>query len=367
MRILQLKTSSGRGGAETMLLQLTRGLSARDHEVLTVLGEPGWLADRLVELGHAASTIALTGPSGFFRVPELTGLVRRFAPDVILSHGARVNLFGTIAGTLTRVPTVSVEHGMDDWRRSGNAFALVDRFVAGRNRGRIAVSQAVGDMLVEHNLMPADRVSVIQNGVSFPSERTSIERGAIRARFGFTPEHTVLVTVARLSRPKGHANLFSALARLRDGQPQLRCLLLGDGPLREELEVGARVLGIDDVVVFAGAVDDVFDILPACDLFVLPSLREGLPVAAIEAMGMNLPVVATRVAGTGELVVDGETGLLVPPDDTDALVTAIASLADDEHLRTRLAAAGRTFARTSFTFEAALDRYEEVLQRWSRA
>jgi len=366
MRILQLKTSAERGGAETMLIQLTDGLSGRGHDVLTVVGEDGWLVNRLQQAGHSVNTIPMTGPAGLLGIPALSIIARRQRVDVILSHGARVNLLGTFVGVLTGVPSVAVEHSMDDWRIGGGFLAWLDRIVARRNRGRIAVSRAVGDMLVDHDVLPADHVEVVPNGVVFPSEGAAIDRLGVRARFGLKDHETVIVVAARLARPKGHEYLLEALVDLKAYKSDLRCLLLGDGPLREKLERKTTELGLGGLVVFGGAIDDVLDVLPACDLFVLPSLWEGLPVAAAEAMGMGLPIVATRVAGTPEIVQHEVTGLLVEPADPVGLAAAVRRLLDDDDLRDKLSGEGRCFAREAFSFEDILSRYEEVLACWAR-
>jgi len=350
-----------------MLLQLTAGLSARGHDLRTLIGEPGWLLDRLVEKGVSARVVPMGGLGLVCRIPSLRGEIDSFRPDLILSHGARANFLGTAAAALRRVPAVSVEHSMDSWRRPGSMLARVDRLIAKRNRGRIAVSQAIADMLAGQGVLPAGRLEVIPNGVDFSEDQASPDRTRMRARFGFSPDDTILVVVARLVRLKGHLFLLEAMARLKADRPGLRCLLLGDGPMRAELETRVRQLGLASDVVFAGEIDDVLDVLPACDIFVLPSLWEGMPVAVIEAMGAGLPVVATKVSGTPEVVVDGVTGLLVPPNDAAALAVAVAGVIDDPATRFRLAAAGRHHARAAFSFDGVLDRYEEVLNRWSLA
>ena len=159
---------------------------------------------------------------------------------------------------------------------------------------------------------------------------------------------------------------MESLAMLTSRHPTLRCLFVGDGELKSQLDVTAHDLGIEKSVVFAGAVDGVMAMLPACDLFVLPSLWEGLPVALIEAMGMGLPVVATEVTGTPEVVNSGTTGLLVRPGDAAMLAAAIDRLIIDEPLRRSLADAGRRHARNNFGMAKVLDGYESALDRWRR-
>lgn len=364
MRILQLKTSAARGGAESLLLDLTAGLAARGHEIRTVLGEPGWLQEQLKSQGMQVSVIPLTSMLGVIQIPRLAAVIRDSRADLVLSHGARVNLFGSAAATIVGVPAVSVEHNLDDWRFNNPVFSVLDRLMARWNAGRIAVSRAVGDMLIEKGVISGEKIVVIPNGVCFPTDDHVKDRRAVRARFGLADNDFVVVTAARLTAQKGHEYLLEALPTLVERIPGLRCLWLGDGDLRAKLEHRRDYLGLGDIVHLAGAVDRVMHILPACDLFVLPSLWEGLPVAVIEAMGMGLPVVATKVAGTPEVVESGESGLLVPPGDAVALVEAITGLFEDESLRRRFATAGRARVRAMFDIEVVKDRYEEALRGW---
>lgn len=366
MKILQFKSSASRGGAETMLLQLTSGLSGRGHQVTTVLGERGWLGDRLDENGFDCRTLPLTSWRGLLQIPRLIAMIRSEKPDLVLSHGARVNLFATLAAFFVGVPSFSVEHNVDGWRETSGLLNALDRLVAGRNRGRIAVSAAVGGMLVEKGIIAKKKVEVVYNGIDRSDSRPDMTRSRLRADYSMPAGAFVVVTVARLARQKGHQYLLESLAMLRREHPEVRCLLLGDGELSTDLHRLAESLGVDDIVVFAGAVDHVMSLLPACDLFVLPSLWEGLPVALIEAMFMGLPVVATEVAGTPEVVEHGKTGLLVRPANSEGLARAVSSLIVDEAFRLELAEAGKHHAETNFGMSQVVDRYEEVFERWLR-
>ena len=228
------------------------------------------------------------------------------------------------------------------------------------NTHRIAVSRAVYRMLVERHILPPEKITLIPNAVELPVPAVH-PREAMQARFGFSPEDVVAVTAARLAPPKGHRYLLDALPLLLPDFPHLRLLLLGDGEERAALEAQRDALGLRGYVIFAGSVGGVPELLAGCDLFVLPSLWEGMPVALLEALAAGLPTLATRVAGTPEVIRDGETGLLVPPRDPAALADGLRRLLTDDALCARLAEAGPAHVRAHYDIDILVDRYLEVL------
>lgn len=363
MRIIQLKTSAGRGGAETFLLQLTRAFLDQGHDIHTILGERGWLEDQMQNNAIPLEHLSLTSIRSITQIPKLVRIIRQQQAHVMLIHGARVNLIGAFAARLAGIPSVSVEHNVDSWRTLW-AMNAIDRIIALLNAHRIAVSQAVGTMLSELRILPNSKISVIPNGIDFPS-LNMIDRKEylhIRQRFGFSDVHFILCTTARLVEQKGHRYLLDVIPRLQSDFPHIRLLLLGDGSLRSVLEEQAQTLGISDTVHFAGAVDNVTSLLPAFDGFILPSLWEGLPIALLEAMGMGLPVIATHVAGTPEVVTDGDTGILVPPADSAALLEAISRLYTNRELRVAMAQRGQTYVREHHGIEKVMQHYLTVLE-----
>src|SRR5437899_11451051 len=184
------------------------------------------------------------------------------------------------------------------------------------------------------------KVSVIYNAVDFGRLQVTMPRAAIRQSLGIPAEARLAGTIARLTPQKGHAFLFDAL-HTTPGLEDLHLLVIGDGELRGELERRVVELGLHPRVHFAGARRDLGNLLGAMDLFVLPSLWEGLPLSLVLAMGASLPVVSTMVAGIPEVVTDGETGLLVPPGDAAALGAALRRVATNGDEGQRLGRAGR--------------------------
>jgi glycosyltransferase involved in cell wall biosynthesis len=220
----------------------------------------------------------------------------------------------------------------------------------------VAVSHEVARRLIRKLRWPARKIQVIHNCVSVTTEcapHRPIERSG----------RPIVLTVARLDEQKGHSYLLEAAAQV----PEAQFVLAGDGPLRASLEAQARALGVEERVKFLGYRSDIANLLADCDVFVLPSLYEGLPLSILEAMSAGKPVIATHIGGTDEVVIAGETGLLVPPADSVALATAIRAVLTDRPLAQRLASAGR--ARVEQEFSAAkmvqqvIAVYEELLAK----
>jgi len=213
---------------------------------------------------------------------------------------------------------------------------MLDRSLARFTDRFIAVSKAVKEHICrEQGIMP-DKVSVIYPGIDPEHFLNAKHREAVRQELGIPFDVPVVGTVARLAPEKGLADLIDATARIRQVVPGTRLMLVGDGPSRPELEQRVRGMGLCDVIHFTGIRRDIPDVLQAMDVFALPSLREGLPKAILEAMAASLPVVATTVGGIPEVVEHDATGFLVPPRDVNALAWNICRLLKNPALRTAM-------------------------------
>lgn len=223
-------------------------------------------------------------------------------------------------------------------------YRLAQRWVD----GFIAVSDEVA-RAVMHTIRPAPgKVTVICNSVDVRRYQRQVDRASIRRRIG-VPEHAqVMAVVATLKPQKGHRYLIDAVSSIVPRLPSLHVLIIGDGELRQELRAQVRAAGLDEQVHFLGSRDDVPDLLAASDFFVLPSLWEGLSLALLEAMSSGLPVVATAVSGTSQVITPGVTGLLVPPGDSRQLAEAIVRLLSEPDRGRAMGAAARDSVRASF-------------------
>jgi glycosyltransferase involved in cell wall biosynthesis len=359
--------SAAFGGAEEALAILLVGLRERGwRPTLLHLGAPGLepLIAQVARAGIPDQAVAATpeGLAGGARALTIARLLRRERPDVFHAHltwpfGCK---WALAAACAARVPAVVataqlfVDVPVDASRRA-QVWALsrrVDRL--------IAVSDATRRGYHEVLRWPADRTTVIPNAVALERFARTPDR-ALRATLEDGSGRPIALVPARLEAQKGHDHLLAAARRL----PGVRFVCVGDGSLRDTLVADARRLGVDDRVAFLGFRPDVDALLAVCDLVVLPSIYEGLPLALIEAMAAGIAVVATDVGGTSELVIDGETGLLVAVGDPVALADAVAALVGDDARRRRLAAAGRDRAHAHFSSRAMVgavaSEYERIL------
>jgi glycosyltransferase involved in cell wall biosynthesis len=366
--VLQYLDSDVFGGSEQAALQLLAGLDrAKWRPVLLHHPEPG-LA-RLIEGARAADVPAyavprVTDANLLIRLPGLVRAVGAERPAVFHAHlnWPLACKFGLAAAALRRVPAVvATVHLFVDGLINSNVRLQVRVVGAGVHR-YLAVSRHVRDRLAAAIGLPERKLRVVPNGID-PAPFTRPADPALRTRLAGTPDRPLVLTAARLTPQKAIDVLLSAAVLV----PEAVFVIAGDGPERAALEARAKALGVAQRVRLLGARGDVAELLAACDLFVLPSLFEGLPLSVLEAMAAAKPVVATRIGGTVEAVVDGETGILVPPGDAGALAAAIRTFLTDPERARRSGEAGRARLRDRFTAAAMIDgvtaAYEELLDR----
>jgi sugar transferase (PEP-CTERM/EpsH1 system associated) len=340
------------GGQEKLLVELARHAdTSRLEQTFVSLGHRGALAVDIE--GCGATVIALGQPLGLKLglIGRLARLFRRVRPDVVHTHDPRSLFYATIAARLARVPrVVHTRHGrdIDVTPRQSAMIRYVSRLVD----DFVCVSGDVASLSRAQEIAPG-RLRTIFNGID-------------QERFAFsgpTPGGPV-IAVARLSPEKDVANLIRAAAIGAQRDPDLLLEVAGDGPCRVALERMVEELGLEERVSFLGVVRDIPGLLARSAIFVLPSRSEGISLTLLEAMAVGLPVVATWVGGTPEVVLDGQTGLLVPPSDPTALADAILRLRRDDETARLMGAAGRRRVECEFGIRRMVADYLDLyLQR----
>ena len=346
MRIVHVVVGGEIAGGQIVALQLARAARDAGHDVSFVSPSEGAFVDLVRREGFTAGVIPVGGALDLAAVARLRRRLR--GTDVVHTHAHfTVNVAARIGGRLAGARVLAHMH-IENAFRTGPTRHLqiaLDNATARLCFVIVAVSDATRGALLGQGY-PADRVVTVHNGIE-PAELAEPVR--------MTRGPTVL-EVARLAEVKGQRLLLAALAELDADAVLVGRDLERGGAYEAELRVEAERLGVADRVVFAGHRDDVPALLAGCDVVCLPSSVEGLPLVVLEAMAQGRPVVATAVGGTPELVVDGETGLLVPPGDARALAAALDKVLRDPALARRLGEAGRRRVLASFSLSAMTDR-----------
>ena len=362
LRILHTESSLGWGGQEIRVLTEARGVARRGHAVAIAAPEESRILQAAPGYGVEAIALPIARKS-FQGLLALTGLLRGRQFDLLNTHSSTDSWLASVAACLQRHPPPIV--------RTRHISAPVPRNFATRWLYRSATRRIVttGERLrlqvIEETGVGPGHVVSIPTGIDLDRFRPGAAAQA-RADLGLAVDGRVIGIVATLRSWKGHRYLFEAFAGLADRHARL--VVVGDGPQREALEALAKELAIEPRVTFAGNREDVAPWLRALDLFCLPSYaNEGVPQALMQAMACGLPVVSPPVGSIAEIVEDGVSGVLVPPEDANALRAAIESLLADGSRRARLATAAREAALRRFGEERMVERMLEIFTVVARA
>lgn len=378
MRILHVIKATGIAGAEKHLLTLIPGLRARGVDArLIALVEP----DNAVEaLAHAVQDadvpferVVICANADLSLVPRLMRVFRAYHPDIVHTHLLHADLYGIPAARLAGVRhVVTSRHNDDQFRRTAH-WRMIHRLQWRMVDAGIAISDAIKAFCVEIEGAPEGKIETIRYGLSvsppLPNPLPVNREGELAARADSdrVGRPLIIALMCRLIPQKGVIYGIDAFARLAADYPHTRLLIAGDGDLRAELEAHVRTLGLSHRVEFLGWQADIHPIMAHTDIFLMPSLWEGFGLVLLEAMSHALPIIASRVSAIPEIVIDGETGVLVAPRDADGLASAMRCLLDDSDLRARMGKAG--YARLHAVFgaenmiDATLNLYHSLTRR----
>lgn len=353
LRILYVDTDQAWRGGQEQLFNLMSGMKGRGHQVALAAPTHSPLAQRARQLAIPTYPFRQRNEFSPLALVQMARILRRTKPNVIHFNTPRAILSGGLVSRLCGVP-VRVSSRRVSFPLKSSLSRLKYNWLQERI---LAVSFSIRHSLIECGV-PADRITVIHEGVDLDWIDRQQAAPLWQHRNG-----PVVGTVAHLSPEKGHTTLLEAAARLVPRFPEATYVLVGEGELESTLRKQARTLAIEKQVVFTGFRPDSEGLMKQFDVFCLPSLSEGLSSAILAAMASRLPVVATDVGGTPELVLDGETGILTPPDDPDRLGAALAQLLASERLRRRLGEGGRRRVEARLTVARKLDKTERLYRR----
>jgi glycosyltransferase involved in cell wall biosynthesis len=349
--VLHLAKIAGISGAETHLLSLLPRLRERGWDVRLLQlheDEPGahHFADALRDLGVPVDMIRLRAdidPVAFARV---TAYLARSRPLILHTHLVHADVYGQLAGAFAAVPLrMSTKHGFNEFREN-RGFAVADRAVGGLAHVHIAISRGLARYLADVEGFDETDFAIVHYGIVPGPDPVP------------GPDEPRFLCIGRLIPIKGHVVLLRALALALKDAPELTLEIAGRGPLEPALKAVAKELGVEHAVHFLGYVAPIQRAIDDSAVVVVPSLGEGFGMVALEAMERARPVLAAEIGGLGELVVDGRTGLLVPPGEAEPLARALVELARDPQRRRELGEAGRRRALEHFAEHRNVERTE---------
>jgi glycosyltransferase involved in cell wall biosynthesis len=337
-------------GAEIVLVEAAKRLNPDRFRVICGLLTPD--TDQIIPARLAKVDFRMPGLNGWVWLRfffHLCWAIYRHRVEAIHVNSYVPGNYVRLAAALMQVPIV-----IDHWHgftRFNRKRRFICRFLSHFTDLSLAVSQGVKDYLVnEINLNPA-KVRVVVNGVDIAAIDAARPGSEVRRELGLPAGVPVLGLVGRLDHwGKGHKELFTAMANLKDRHP-CHALIVGGGRREAEIRRMAESLGLAEEVHFLGQRQDVPDLLQAMDIFVLPSYSEGLSLALLEAMAAGLPVIATAVGGNPEVAMDGETGLLIPPQDANSLAGALERLLADPAWAQELGKNARRYVEANYSLE----------------
>lgn len=357
----------GQGGAQTQLLLIAKGLDRKRFDVSIATFYPGGVME---DAFHQVPNVRFAcfkrrHKLDFTPVLQAARFLRRNRTDVVMAFLPVASVMGMAAATIARVPVrIATKRTGGPKRASfgdGMFRALEHRF-ARRADAAVANSDAGREYLVEQGVRP-ERALTVWNGVDLDGLDAKAGAADEAPVFEKGEGERVVGMAASMTPQKDQATLLRAAAIVKREVPNVRYVLLGDGPLRESLEELSRDLGIADDVAFMGFRSDVAAFYRTFDLGVLATIHpEGHSNFLLEAMALGCPVIASDTGGTDEFVIDGETGRLVPPQEPEALAAAIVDLLKDEAKAKRLASAGQRFVREGFSVERMVETYATMFE-----
>lgn len=350
------------GGAEQQLATIVTGLDSEKYRVavgcLSVRGE---VADYLESNGIEVDFIKKRPGADYFGYRRLRALLARRKIDILHTHIFTANLWGRLAGKAAKIP-VLISHEHSDFSLEKGTRRIIDRLLAYRTKKIIAVSEDLRKRIIfEEGILP-DKVLTIKNGIDWGRMKPRHTRLEMRRALGISGENVLVGIVGALEPRKDHHTFLQAARIAVTLAPELRFLVVGDGPMRDELEKEVLALHIKDFIQFAGLRSDIPDLLRALDIYVSSSTTEGISIALLEAMYMGLPVIATDVGGTPEVVRDDETGLLVPKSNPDIMAEMLVRLAGNPEERRKLGQAGYNLAVNEFSADSMVAKISDLYE-----
>jgi len=369
-KILYLITQSELGGAQTYVIDLVQ--SFKDEFDISVgfgeQGDGGDLAKRLKEneikyysISHLKRNISPW--QDLLAIFSIIKLVRRIKPDIIHLNSSKISILGSLAGIISKSKIIYTVHG---WvfneplsKLKKNFYLHAEKFTAKFKNKIICVSEFDHKEALKNKIAPKEKLITIHNGIK-PINLLSKEEA--RKKLGINDSEIIIGSIAYLYKTKGFEYLIQAIKILIDKGLNIKTIIIGEGQEREELENWIDQLYLKNKIILAGKIDNAAELLKAFDIYVSSSVKEGLSYTIIEAMTAGLPIIATRVGGSPEMINDNEEGLLVDPANPEKLAQAITKIINNKELKNKLSEMAEKKARANFTLAKMIDKTKKTYE-----
>ncbi len=360
LKIVFIVESLDVGGAELSLLKWLRHCDRNLFAPSVIAFSDGILREELNRLEIPNIIFPKQRPFDILFLGRLVKQIRQIAPDVIhCRNGIPAISYGVIAARLTRIPVICSLHGRTHYIQQNIKTWLWFRIMR-LSQTIITVTEGIGEEVSRYGNIPRDKVKMIHNGIDLTGQAPALFRENLREESGFSRDDFLIGTVGNLRAIKGQKYLVQAMPEILSKIGRAKIVLIGSGEEQENLQKLAAQLHISDKIKFLGYRENAGRLIGMFDVFVLPSLSEGFPNVLLEAMMAQIPIVATRVGGVGEIVADGQEALLVGHADSDALAHAVIHLAENPELSARLAKNAGQRVRTCFDIQKTFAEYDAV-------
>ncbi len=366
-RVVHIVKATGIHGTEKHLLTLLSGLNNRYAVFLIVLTEPGnplpGYFEKLKEEDINSYNVVIRSDMDPVCLWNIYRLLKKINPCLVHTHLIHGDIYGTIAAKFADIKKIiSTKHNDDQFRKNRFIKAL-NIAISKKTAGIIAISSWIRDFIIKTEEVSPEKSRTIYYGLQ--DLPTYSETSTVRSELGIPGDTVVVGIIARLVKQKGHKYLIDAFCRAREKNSDILLLIVGDGDLKNELLQQVKEKGLEEAVVFTGYREDTVRMLSVIDVFVHPSLWEGFGLSILEAMAKGKAVIATKLSAIPELVIDGETGILVPSEETDILSKKIFELAENRELRSCLGRKGRERWKKMFSVDKMINEtekfYDELL------
>jgi sugar transferase (PEP-CTERM/EpsH1 system associated) len=365
INILFVNYSLDVGGIETLILELSKRLNpSRFKPEICVLSTKGNLGNEFENAGITVHPLNKKEGLGWSIPFKLSRIIKERGIDILHSQNQSSWLYAAIAAKLARIPLVHTVHSNVSFNNPHpHRWLLLQRHLAKHTRLIICVANSNAKFMQEKQHIPAEKIRVVYNGIEpeiYSSAASDPE--SKKMELGITKGDVIIGNVARFSPPKDHENLIRAFKQVLQSVPAAKLLLIGDGPLEYKIKSLVSKLGLGNQVKFLGRRRDIPGLLKTFDVFVLPSSSEGLPMAILEAMASGLPIIATNVGGNPEVVINEETGIIVPAKNPGALAEATCRLLSNRNEARNMGVRGQNRVKGYFTFEAMAREYAAIYE-----